>query len=93
MLILKMPHRQIFDTDNQNVIIRAAVVKYGIPLHHCHSTTDYKFLGQFFPKTHNIWNCFGEAYYYKVEPAKSCNKPCGPSDWFTMCKTNGCNTD
>lgn len=29
----------------------------------------------------------------QLQKAKSCNKPCSPSDWMGKCKDNGCNND
>jgi hypothetical protein len=28
----------------------------------------------------------------RLSTTQSCSKPCGPSDWQTKCKENGCNT-
>ena len=57
---------QIFDTDNiETIVILKSEVEDIMPLHHMNKpTTDYDYLKQYFPPNHNVFDDFGNSYYY-----------------------------
>ena len=41
-----------------------------LPLHHVHAMTDYEFLRQYYPEDHQIFDDFGDSYYYVAVDSK-----------------------
>lgn len=66
MKILKLNTKEVFDTENVNLIEIYQGKKPDISkaLHQNHELTDYEFLQQFFPLNHSIFTGFSSSFYY-----------------------------
>jgi hypothetical protein len=68
MKILKSNTKEVFDTENINLI---EIYQYKKPdiskaLHQNHELTDYEFLQKFFPLNHSIFVDFSKSFYYII---------------------------
>jgi|WetSurMetagenome_2_1015567.scaffolds.fasta_scaffold2117590_1 hypothetical protein len=68
MKILKSNTKEVFDTENPDLIEKFNGQKPGIlaALHQNHELTDYEFLQQYFPLNHSIFEGFSKSFYYII---------------------------
>ena len=68
MKILKRPENLIFDTENPDKIEISKLLsaKELSALHHVTDQTDWEFLSEYFRPESQIFNDFGNSYFYKL---------------------------